>query len=110
MSESLGEYHRAQYLAWRSYYELIHLRDYNAALASASSALELQPDNMLVKLNYAYACLYSGNSDRAVSLFREIASSGLGEADTIKRDLEAQEDAGMISDDIKAVLNELQLF
>ena len=110
VSESLGEYHRAQYLAWRSYYELIHLRDYNAALASASSALELQPDNMLVKLNYAYACLYSGNSDRAVSLFREIASSGLGEADTIKRDLEAQEDAGLISDEIKAVLNELQLF
>ena len=110
VSESLGEYHRAQYLAWRSYYELIHLRDYNAALASASSALELQPDNMLVKLNYAYACLYSGNSERAVSLFREIASSGLGEADTIKRDLEAQEDAGMISDEINAVINEMQLF
>ena len=110
VSESLGEYHRAQYLAWRSYYELIHLRDYNAALASASSALELQPDNMLVKLNYAYACLYTGNSDRAVSLFREIASSGLGEADTIKRDLEAQEDAGMISDEINAVINEMQLF
>ncbi|MBR3124037.1 MAG: toll/interleukin-1 receptor domain-containing protein [Mogibacterium sp.] len=110
VSESLGEYHRAQYLAWRSYYELIHLREYNAALASASSALELQPDNMLVKLNYAYACLYSGNSERAVSLFREIASSGLGEVDTIKRDLEAQEDAGMVTDEINAVINELQLF
>jgi tetratricopeptide (TPR) repeat protein len=110
VSESLGEYHRAQYLAWRSYYELIHLREYNAALASASSALELQPDNMLVKLNYAYACLYSGNSERAVGLFREIASSGLGEVDTIKRDLEAQEDAGMVTDEINAVINELQLF
>jgi len=110
VSESLGEYHRAQYLAWRSYYELIHLREYNAALASASSAFELQPNNMLVKLNYAYACLYSGNSERAVGLFREIASSGLGEVDTIKRDLEAQEDAGMISDEINAVINELQLF
>ena len=53
VADSLGTYHKAQYLAWRSYYELIHLKDFDAALASASEAYELQPDNTLVKMNYA---------------------------------------------------------
>ena len=95
VADALGTYHQAQYLAWRSYYELIHLRDYDAALASASAAYELQPDNILVKLNYAYACLYSGNSDEADRLLDEVSSSGLGDADTIERDLQAQKEAGM---------------
>ena len=95
MADSLGTYHKAQYLAWRSYYELIHLKDFDAALASASEAYELQPDNTLVKMNYAYACLYSGEEDLAEKLLGEIASSGTGEADTIKRDLQAQKNAGL---------------
>ena len=95
VADSLGTYHKAQYLAWRSYYELIHLKDFDAALASASEAYELQPDNTLVKMNYAYACLYSGEEDLAEKLLGEIASSGTGEADTIKRDLQAQKNAGL---------------
>ncbi len=100
VADSLGTYHMAQYLTWRSYYELIHLKDFNAALASASEAYELQPDNTLVKMNYAYACLYSGNDGEAEKLLREIASSGLGEKETIIRDLRAQKDAGLVSADI----------
>ena len=99
-ADSLGTYHRAQYLTWRSYYELIHLRDYAAALASSSAAYEMQPDNTLVKMNYAYACLYSGNDELAEKLLREIASAGGGEEDTIKRDLQAQKDAGLVSKSI----------
>ena len=99
-ADSLGTYHKAQYLTWRSYYELIHLRDYDAALASASAAYEMQPDNTLVKMNYAYACLYSGNEVVAEKLLSEIAASGLGEADTIKRDLQAQREAGLESKSI----------
>ena len=95
VADSLGTYHRAQYLAWRSYYELIHQKDADAALATASAAYELQPDNTLVKMNYAYASLYAGEEERAEKLLREIASSGLGEADTIRRDLQAQKDAGL---------------
>ena len=97
VADSLGTYHKAQYLAWRSYYELIHLRDYEAALASSSAAYEMQPDNTLVTINYAYACLYSGNEELAEKLLREIASAGAGEEDTIKRDLQAQKDAGLVS-------------
>ncbi len=95
VADSLGTYHKAQYLAWRSYYELIHLKDFDAALASASEAYELQPDNTLVKMNYAYACLYTGNEKKAEKLLNEISSSGTGEADTIKRDLQAQKNAGL---------------
>lgn len=100
-ADSLGTYHKAQYLTWRSYYELIHLKDFDAALASASAAYEIQPDNTLVKMNYAYACLYSGDSGLAEKLLREIASSGLGEEETIRRDLQAQRDAGLKSKQIK---------
>ncbi|MBQ6440441.1 MAG: tetratricopeptide repeat protein [Mogibacterium sp.] len=94
-ADSLGTYHAAQYLAWRSYYELIHLKDFNTAVESASKAYELQPDNTLVKMNYAYACLYSGNKKTGEKLLDEIASSGGGEAETIERDLRAQKDAGL---------------
>ena len=97
VADSLGTYHKAQYLTWRSYYELIHLRDFEAALASSSAAYEMQPDNTLVKMNYAYACLYSGNEELAEKLLSEIASAGAGEEDTIKRDLQAQKDAGLVS-------------
>ena len=100
VADSLGTYHKAQYLTWRAYYELIHLKAFDAALASASAAYEMQPDNTLVKMNYAYACLYSGNEETAEKLLKEIASSGLGEADTIKRDLQAQKDAGLVSKSI----------
>ena len=94
-AESLGTYHMAQYLAWRSYYELIHIKDFDAAFESASEAYEMQPGNTLVRMNFAYACLYSGNKKIGEKLLDEIASSGGGEAETIERDLRAQKDAGL---------------
>ncbi|MBQ6583253.1 MAG: tetratricopeptide repeat protein [Mogibacterium sp.] len=97
-ASSLGSYHEAQYLAWRSYYELIHLRDYDAAVASAADAYALQPDNILVRMNYGYACLYAGDYERAESLLLEIASAGQGESDTIRLDIQAQKDAGIASE------------
>ena len=95
IAEALGTYHRAQYLTWRSYYELIHLKDFDAALASASAAYDLQPDNTLVRMNYAYACYYSGRRETAEKILGEIAASGEGEAETIRRDMQAQKDAGL---------------
>lgn len=105
--DTLGTYHKAQYYAWRSYYELIHLRDFDAALASSFAAYQLQPDNMLVKMNYGYACLYSGDYDTASTLFNEIAASGLGEADSIRRDIEAQKEAGLKNDYQDKILKNL---
>ena len=100
----LGNYHSAQYHAWLSYYELIHLRDYSAALKDARAAVQAQPDHVLANLNLAYALLYSGQYEECDRLFGILASLGEGQAETIRVDLEAQERAGMVSEHIPAVL------
>ena len=100
----LGSYHTAQYYAWLSYYELIHLRDYRAALSDARTAVDTQPDHVLANLNLAYACLYSGDYAECDRLFGILASLGEGQAETIRVDLEAQQNAGMESEHIPAVL------
>ena len=91
----LGEYDRSQYAAWLSYYELIHRRDSGAALEAALAGRELQSDNVLVNLNLAYACLYSGYREDAELLLQQIAALGEGQAETIRMDLEAQQRAGL---------------
>ena len=95
--ESLGTYDTAQYYAWLSYYDLIHLRDYDAALDDALIGREYQPDGVLVNMNLAYACLYAGYYEDALDLFIRIASLGEGQAEMIRLDLEAQERAGLHS-------------
>ena len=95
--DSLGDFDRAQYYAWVSYYELIHPRDNQAALDAALKAVELQPDSLLANLNLAYACLYSGYLEDADSLLSQIAKLGGGLRETIVVDLEAQRNAGMES-------------
>lgn len=92
---SLGSYDTAGYYAWLSYYELIHSRDYSAALEAAMNAYDCQPENVLVNLNLAYACMYSGNYADADWLFSAIAALGAGQAETIRLDIEAQQRAGM---------------
>ena len=104
-SESLGTYDKAQYLTWRSYYELIHQRDFGTAFMSATAAYLLQPDNTLVKMNFAYACLYTGENETAEELLSEIAASGLGEAETIRRDIQAQKSAGLINEEQDVILD-----
>ncbi len=96
--DGLGDYDRVQYDAWLSYYRLIHLRDYPAALEAASEGYDLQPDNVLVNVNLAYACLYSGYPDEGESLLSQIAALGGGLSDTIAIDLQAQKNAGLESE------------
>ena len=91
----LGDYDRSQRFAWLSYYELIHRRDFDAALEAALAGRELQPDNVLVNLNLAYACLYGGYREDAENLLQQIAALGGGQKETIRVDLEAQQRAGM---------------
>ena len=91
----LGDYDRSQYAAWLSYYELIHRRDSAAALEAALAGKALQPDNVLVNLNLAYACLYGGYREDAEVLLQQIAALGGGQAETIRVDLEAQQKAGL---------------
>ena len=107
--EALGTYDTAQYYAWSSYYQLIHERDFDAALFNALTAWQLQPDSVLVGLNLAYACLYCGYYDDADKLFTEIAALGRGQAEAIRLDLAAQERAGLTSEHTAAVLEMLKV-
>ena len=93
--DRLGDYDVSQYYAWLSYYQLIHLRQYEDALSSALAAVDLQPDNVLANLNLAYACLYAGYTEDADTLLTQIADLGEGQAETIRLDLTAQKNAGM---------------
>jgi tetratricopeptide (TPR) repeat protein len=101
--DGLGEYDRAQYLAWLSYYRLIHERDPLRAFDAAYAAYELQPDNVLINLILAYACLYCGYEEDAETLFSAVAALGEGQVEMIRRDLEAQQAAGMESDSLPVI-------
>ena len=105
--ESLGTYDTAQFYAWQSYYRLIHERDAEAALSDGLTAWQMQPDSVLVELNLAYACLYCGYYEDADALFMQVASLGRGQAEAIRRDLEAQKRAGLESEHTEAVLEML---
>ena len=102
--EALGAYDTAQYFAWSSYYQLIHRRDYGAALSDALTGLQYQPDGVLINLNLAYACLYDGYPDDALALFSQIAALGESWPEVIRLDLEAQTRAGMTCPGIDEVL------
>ena len=105
--ERLGTYDTAQFYAWQSYYRLIHERDAEAALSDGLTAWQMQPDSVLVELNLAYACLYCGYYEDADELFMQVASLGSGQAEAIRRDLEAQKRAGLESEHTGAVLEML---
>ena len=105
----LGNYDRAQAAAWRCYYELIHERDFDAALQSALEGFELQPNNVLVNLNLAYACLYAGYREEGEDLLMQIAALGGGQAETIRVDLEAQLRAGMPLENAGELMEKLGL-
>ena len=101
---TLGSYDTAQYYAWLSYYELVHSRDPQAALEAGLAGYELQPNHVLLNINLAYACLYSGLYDECDALFRALASLGEGQIKNIRLDLDAQQRAGLESEHIGTVL------
>ena len=102
--DEMGDYDQAQYEAWLSYYLLIHQRNYTGALEAAIKGFELQPDNVLVNLNLAYACLYSGYWEDADTILSAAASLGEGQEETIRRDLAAQREAGLVSEHLPELL------
>ena len=102
--DELGDYDQAQYEAWYSYYLLIHERDYAGAVDAAIMGYKLQPNNVLVNMNLAYACLYYGYYEDADDILCTVAALGEGQAETIRRDLAAQQKAGLVSEHIPALL------
>ncbi|MBR0352690.1 MAG: tetratricopeptide repeat protein [Oscillospiraceae bacterium] len=105
--QSLGIFDNALYYAWLSYYELICVQDFQGAFDAAYAAYQLQPDQPLVQMNLAYACLYCGYYDDADTLFRHIASLGEGQVETIIGDFEAQQQAGLYSPHTDYVIREI---
>ncbi|MCR5576883.1 MAG: tetratricopeptide repeat protein [Oscillospiraceae bacterium] len=106
----LGDYDEAQYDAWRSYYLLIHQHDFEGALNTAMAGYELQPNNVLVNMNLAYAALYTGYWDDADMILTQIAALGGGQADTIRRDLEAQRQSGLETEHLEDLLALLKAY
>ena len=107
--ESLGAYHTAQYYAWLSFCELIHYRDYGAALEDALRAWQFQPEDVLVNIDLAYACLYGGYPDDALDLFSQLAALSDRHREVMLLGLEAQQHAGMTCeymDEAVALLSE----
>ncbi len=100
----LGTYDTAQYYAWLSYFKLVHSRDPQAALEAALYARQLQPDNVLVNMNLAYACLYAGYPEEAGQLLTQIAALGGGQGKAIRLDLDAQRRAGMTAEGAEEIL------
>ncbi|MBQ3756548.1 MAG: tetratricopeptide repeat protein [Oscillospiraceae bacterium] len=101
---NLSSYDRAQYLAWLSYYRLIHPRDYKGAFNAAYEAYQLQPNNVLVNMNLGYACLYNDYTDDAKALLGAVGALGGGQVEMMRRDLEAQQAAGMENGHIPELL------
>ena len=96
--EELDSYDQAQYYTWLSYHKLIDLRDYAGSFEAGVTACTLQPDSVLANMDLGYACLYCGYEEDCVRILSAVASLGEGQAETIRKDLEAQSAAGMDSE------------
>ncbi len=103
----LGEFDLAQYRAWESYFKLIHERDFSGSFDSGYAAYQLQPNNVFVNLVLAYACLYCGYEEDAEMLLSAVATLGEGQVEMIKRDLDAQKQAGLPIDDVAGLLDRI---
>jgi tetratricopeptide (TPR) repeat protein len=96
VSETLGDYHRSEYLARLSYYDLIFLRNPAEAQRVAEEAVAKMPDSSFAHYMLAYALLYNEDS-RAVSEFEFLVSRGQNEKDNIREDLAMQARIGLSS-------------
>lgn len=106
--EKLDTYDRAQYYTWLSYHKLINDRDFDGALEAAVTACQLQPNSVLANMNLGYACLYCGYEEDCDRILGSIAALGAGQAEMIRKDLQAQAAAGLYSDHTDSVLQMLE--
>ena len=106
--QDLDSYDQAQYYAWLSYHKLINDRDFGGALEAAVTACNLQPNSVLANMNLGYACLYCGYEEDCDRILGGIAALGAGQAETIRKDLQAQAAAGLYSAHAEAVLQMLE--
>lgn len=102
--DELDPYDQAQYYTWLSYHRLINDFDYRGAYEAAVTACTLQPNSILANMNLGYACLYCGYEEDCDEILGAVAALGEGQADMIRKDLQAQSSAGLYSPHTDAVL------
>ena len=105
--DELDPYDQAQYYTWLSYNRLINDFDYRGAYEAAVTACTLQPNSILANMNLGYACLYCGYEEDCDEILGAVAALGEGQADMIRKDLQAQSSAGLYSPHTDAVLQML---
>jgi tetratricopeptide (TPR) repeat protein len=102
VAESLGDYHRSEYLARLSYYDLIFERNPARAQKAAEEAVSKMPLSSFAHYMLAYAMLYNEDAD-TLAEFELLISRGQNEIDNIKEDLSMQERIGLTSSLMKDV-------
>ncbi|MDR0817357.1 MAG: TIR domain-containing protein [Clostridiales Family XIII bacterium] len=96
VSEALGDYHRSEYMARLSYYNLIFKRDPAQAQKTAEEAVAKMPISSFAHYMLAYAMLYNDDANAAAE-FELLTSRGQNEINNIKEDLTMQERIGLTS-------------
>lgn len=100
----LSIYQMSEYHAWNAYYLMVHDRAYDDALNLALSAFQMQPDSVLANMILGYTCLYAGYYEDCDQLLSLVASLGDGQADMIRNDIAAQQEAGLYSEHTAGLL------
>ena len=104
VAETLGVYHRGEYLARLAYYQIIFEQDYAVALANAAAAADLQPDSSFVFYVFGYALLYNDLTEACDQVFTALAARSEGEAVNIRLDFEALTRFGLSHSHMEHVL------
>lgn len=102
--DGLSSYQASEYLAWDAYFLMVHDRRYDDAVNRALSAYQMQPDSVLANMILGYTCLYAGYYDDCDNLLTMVASLGGGQADMIRNDIAAQQEAGLYSEHTEVLL------
>ena len=104
VADSLGSYHRSEYLARLAYFDIIVKRDYAAAEKAAREAFDEQPESLFVCYNLGYALLMNKSYEDCDKVFEALAATGAAAAENVRLDFEAMKKAGISDPHMDEVL------
>ena len=104
VADSLGSYHRSEYLARLAYFNIIVKRDYAAAEKAAREAFDEQPESLFVCYNLGYALLMNKSYEDCDKVFEALAATGAAAAENVRLDFEDMKKAGISDPHMDEVL------